>query len=116
MASMPTPLRKKTPTDTDAITSYNKDHRPGLKQTALHPHRGQGRRKIPLYFQVASGNVADDQTRRATWDLLCRRPAHDFHGGRTNTQHRCVPISINTKGRFLTVLPDLALKTAFRTC
>jgi len=25
-----------------------------------------------LYFQVASGNVVDDQTHCATWDLLCQ--------------------------------------------
>jgi transposase len=54
-----------------AITwGHNKDHRPDLKQLLfiLTVSNDGG---IPVYFQAKSGNVADDQTHRATWDLLC---------------------------------------------
>jgi transposase len=54
-----------------AITwGYNKDHRPDLKQLLfiLTISRDGG---VPVYFQAKSGNTADDQTHRATWDLLC---------------------------------------------
>ena len=55
-----------------AITwGHNKDHRPDLKQLLfiLTVSRDGG---IPVYFQAKSGNVADDQTHRDTWDLLCK--------------------------------------------
>jgi transposase len=54
-----------------AITwGHNKDHRPDLKQLLfiLTVSKDGG---IPVYFQAKSGNTADDQTHRATWDLLC---------------------------------------------
>jgi transposase len=54
-----------------AITwGHNKDHRPDLKQLLfiLTVSRDGG---VPVYFQAKSGNTADDQTHRATWDLLC---------------------------------------------
>ncbi len=54
-----------------AITwRYNKDHRPDLKQLLfiLTISKDGG---VPVYFQARSGNTADDQTHRATWDLLC---------------------------------------------
>src|SRR5208282_3763346 len=55
-----------------AITwGYNKDHRPDLKQL-LYILTVSRDGAVPLYFQVASGNVVDDQTHCATWDLLCR--------------------------------------------
>jgi transposase len=55
-----------------AITwGYNKDHRPDLKQL-LYILTVSRDGAIPLYFQVASGNVVDDKTHIATWDLLCR--------------------------------------------
>ena len=55
-----------------AITwGYNKDHCADLKQL-LYILTVAKDGAVPLYFQVASGNVADDQTHRATWDLLCR--------------------------------------------
>lgn len=55
-----------------AITyGHNKDHRPDLKQLLfiLTIAKDGG---VPVYFQAKSGNTADDQTHRATWDLLCR--------------------------------------------
>jgi transposase len=54
-----------------AITwGHNKDHRPDLKQLLFIltvSHDGG----VPVYFQAKSGNTADDQTHRDTWDLLC---------------------------------------------
>ena len=63
---------------------------------------------VPLYFQVASGNVADDQNHRATWDLLCRLTGRrDFLyaadcelASAQNMAH-----IHQRQGRFLTVLP-----------
>jgi transposase len=55
-----------------AITwGHNKDHRPDLKQLLfiLTVSQDGG---VPVYFQAKSGNTADDQTHRATWDLLCK--------------------------------------------
>jgi transposase len=54
-----------------AITwGHNKDHRPDLKQLLfiLTISKDGG---VPVYFQAKSGNTADDQTHRDTWDLLC---------------------------------------------
>lgn len=55
---------------TCAITfGHSKDHRPDLKQLlyilTLSEDGG-----LPVYVQVANGNTADDQTHRATWDVL----------------------------------------------
>jgi transposase len=55
---------------TAAITfGHSKDHRPDLKQLLyiLTVTEDGG---IPVYFTTASGNVVDDTTHRATWDLL----------------------------------------------
>jgi len=91
-----------------AITwGHSKDHRPDLKQLLyiLTIAEDGG---IPLYFTAASGNVVDDQTHRATWDLLrelvgrpdflyvadCKLATSD------NMRH------IDTHGgRFITILP-----------
>jgi transposase len=91
-----------------AITwGYNKDHRPDLKQL-LYILTVARDGAVPLYFQVASGNVVDDQTHRATWDLLCRLT------GRRNFLYvaDCKLASTENmayihqhQGRFLTVLP-----------
>ena len=54
-----------------AITwGYNKDHRPDLKQLLFILTISQDG-GVPVYFQAKSGNTVDDQTHRATWDLLC---------------------------------------------
>ena len=91
-----------------AITwGYNKDHRPDLKQL-LYILTVSGDGAIPLYFQVASGNVADDQTHRATWDLLCRLTGRsDFlyvADCKLATTENMAYIRRH-HGRFLTVLP-----------
>lgn len=55
---------------THAITwGHSKAHRPDLKQllyTLTVSHDGS----VPVYFTSHSGNVADDTTHCATWDLL----------------------------------------------
>jgi hypothetical protein len=50
---------------------YNKNHRPDLKQL-LYILTVASDSAVPLYFQVASDNVVDDQSHCATGDLLCR--------------------------------------------
>ena len=91
-----------------AITwGHNKDHRPDLKQL-LYILTVSRDGAIPLYFQVASGNVADDQTHRATWDLLCRLTGRsDFlyvADCKLATTENMAYIHRH-HGRFLTVLP-----------
>jgi len=91
-----------------AITwGHNKDHRPDLKQL-LYILTVARDGAVPLYFQVASGNVVDDKTHIATWDLLCRLT------GRRNFLYvaDCKLASAENmayihqhQGRFLTVLP-----------
>jgi transposase len=57
---------------THAITfGHSKDHRPDLKQL-LYTLTVSCDGGVPLYFTSASGNVVDDQTHQATWDLLCQ--------------------------------------------
>ena len=91
-----------------AITwGYNKDHRPDLKQL-LYILTVAGDGAVPLYFQVASGNVADDKTHLATWEILCRLTGRrDFLyvadcklASTENMAH-----IHQHQGRFLTVLP-----------
>ena len=55
-----------------AITwGHNKDHRPDLKQL-LYILTVTSDGAVPVHFRVQSGNATDDQTHRATWDLLCK--------------------------------------------
>jgi len=57
---------------TPAITwGHNKDHRPDLKQL-LYILTVTNDGAVPVYFTAASGNMADDRTHVATWDLLCQ--------------------------------------------
>ena len=103
-----------------AITwGHNKDHRPDLKQLLfiLTVSRDGG---IPVYFQAKSGNVADDQTHRDTWDLLCKLV------GRSDFLYvaDCKLASTENMayvhghgGRFLTVLPRTRSEDRlFRAC
>jgi len=93
---------------TPAITwGHSKDHRPDLKQLlyVLTVSEDGG---VPVYFTTASGNVVDDRTHCATWDLLhalVGRPEFLYVAdcklaSRDNLSH------IATRGgRFVTVLP-----------
>jgi len=91
-----------------AITwGHNKDHRPDLKQLLfiLTVAKDGG---VPVYFQAKSGNVVDDQTHRATWDLLCRLTGRrDFlyvADCKLATVENMAYVHQHG-GRFLTVLP-----------
>ena len=91
-----------------AITfGHNKDHRPDLKQLLyiLTVARDGG---VPIYFTAASGNVTDDKTHRATWDLLCRLTGRrDFlyvADSKLATKENMGHIASN-QGRFISVLP-----------
>ena len=92
-----------------AITwGYNKDHRPDLKQLLYILLTVSRDGAVPLYFQVASGNVVDDQTHCATWDLLCRLTGRrDFlyvaDCKLASTEN--MAYIHQRQGRFLTVLP-----------
>jgi transposase len=91
-----------------AITwGYNKDHRPDLKQLLfILTVAGDG--AVPVYFQVASGNVVDDKTHIATWDLLCRlvgRPDFLYVADCKLASTENMAYVHQHQGRFLTVLP-----------
>ena len=48
---------------------HNKDHRPNLKQL-LYILTVTDDGGVPVYFTLASGNTADDQTHIETWELM----------------------------------------------
>jgi transposase len=91
-----------------AITwGYNKDHRPDLKQLLFILTVARDG-TVPVYFQVASGNVVDDQTHRATWDLLGRligRPDFLYVADCKLATTENMAYIHQRQGRFLTVLP-----------
>jgi len=91
-----------------AITwGHNKDHRPDLKQLLyiLTIARDGG---VPVQFRVASGNVVDDQTHQATWDLLSslsgRRDFLYVADCKLATAENMAYLH-HRGGRFVTVLP-----------
>ena len=102
-----------------AITwGHNKDHRPDLKQLLflLTVSKDGG---VPVYFQAKSGNTADDQTHRATWDPLCtlagRRDFLYVADCKLATAENMAYIHRHG-GRFLSVLPRTRGEdAAFRT-
>jgi transposase len=101
-----------------AITfGHNKDHRPDLKQLLfiLTVAEDGG---LPLHFRAQSGNVADDQTHRDTWELLCqlagRRDFLYVADCKLATSENMAYIHQH-QGRFLSVLPQTrAEDAAFR--
>jgi transposase len=91
-----------------AITwGHNKDHRPDLKQLLfiLTVTKDGG---VPVHFQAKSGNMVDDRTHRATWDLLCqltrRRDFLYVADCKLATVENMAHVH-RRGGRFLTVLP-----------
>ncbi len=91
-----------------AITfGHNKDHRPDLKQLLfiLTVAADGG---VPLHFRAANGNVADDQTHRDTWELLCqltgRRDFLYVADCKLATSENMAYLH-QRQGRFVTVLP-----------
>ena len=108
-APMPMPLRKKAGQGARGwpITcGHNKDHRPDLKQL-LYILTVPGTARS-LALPGASGNVVDDQTHCATWDLLCRLTGRrDFlyvADCKLATSENMAYIH-QRQGRFVTVLP-----------
>ena len=86
---------------------HSKDHRPDLKQLLyiLTVSEDGG---VPVYFQAASGNVADDQTYQATWTLLAelvQRPDFVYVANcKISTTDNMNEI-VRQGGHFITVLP-----------
>jgi transposase len=93
---------------TPAITwGHSKDHRPDLKQLlyTLTINEDGG---VPVFFTTSSGNVTDDGTHVATWELVCQLVGRsDFLyvadcklASKENLSHIAA-----RSGRFVTVLP-----------
>jgi len=91
-----------------AVTfGHNKDHRPDLKQLLyiLTVTEDGG---VPIYFTSDSGNVADDTTHRATWDLLREltgRPDFLYVADCKLATRENMQYIHNQGGRFVTILP-----------
>jgi len=102
-----------------AITwGHSKDHRPDLKQL-LYILTVTNDGGVPIYFQTASGNVTDDQTHQATWQLLAELVGRkDFvyvADCKLATTEQMRDIA-SRGGRFITVLPATRKEnTTFRT-
>ncbi len=91
-----------------AITwGHNKDHRPDLKQL-LYILTITDDGGVPIHYRVANGNVTDDRTHCATWDLLCqiagRRDFLYVADCKLVTVENMNYIATN-HGRFVSVLP-----------
>jgi transposase len=93
---------------TPAITwGHSKDHRPDLQQLLyiLTVTEDGG---IPIYFQTSSGNVVDDQTHQATWELLRKligRPDFVYVADCKLATTDNMNAIARQGGRFITVLP-----------
>ncbi len=91
-----------------AITwGHNKDHRPDLKQL-LYNLTVSVDGAVPVHFFTGNGNLTDDQTHRATWDLLRKlKGTADFlyvADSKLATKENMGYIA-GEGGRFITVLP-----------
>lgn len=91
-----------------AITwGHSKAHRPDLKQL-LYILTVSDDGGVPVYFQTSSGNVTDDQTHQATWNLLAqlvKRPDFIYVADcKLATTDNMLYIA-GAGGRFITVLP-----------
>ena len=91
-----------------AITwGHNKDHRPDLKQL-LYILTITDDGGVPVHYRAANGNVTDDRTHCATWDLLCqiagRRDFLYVADCKLVTVENMNDIATND-GRFVSVLP-----------
>jgi transposase len=93
---------------THAITwGHSKAHRPDLKQLLYNltvSHDGG----VPVYFTSHSGNVVDDQTHRATWDLLCElvgKPDFLYVADCKLASDENLGHIARRQGRFVTVMP-----------
>jgi transposase len=102
------PGRTKRMKATRAITwGYNKDHRPDLKQL-LFTLTVSADGGVPIHFEVADGNVTDDQTHRRTWDLLCEltgRRDFLYVADSKLAAAKNMDYIVRRGGRFITVMP-----------
>lgn len=93
---------------TPAITwGHSKDHRPDLKQLlyVLTITEDGG---VPVFFTTRSGNTADDQTHRETWDIvrqLAGRPDFLYIADCKLASTDNLQYIDRQGGRFVTVLP-----------
>jgi len=93
---------------TPAITwGFNKDHRPDLKQL-LYNLTVCSDGGVPIVFGVENGNVTDDKTHQANWDLVCQIVGGpDFlyvADSKLATKENMAHIAARG-GRFISVLP-----------
>ncbi len=93
---------------TPAITwGYNKDHRPDLKQL-LYNLTVTCDGAVPVAFGIENRNVTDDQTHRATWDLLCQLvggPNFIYVADSKLATNANMTYIVHRGGRFISVLP-----------
>ncbi len=91
-----------------AITwGHNKDHRPDLKQL-LYNLVVSSDGAVPIAFGIENGNVTDDTTHKATWDLLCQLvggPEFIYVADSKLATHSNMTHIANRSGRFISVLP-----------
>ena len=110
--------RKKRGKTTRMITfGHSKDHRPDLKQL-LYNLTVSADGAVPVHFFTGNGNLTDDKTHRATWDLLCKLTGRtDFlyvADSKLATKANMAYIA-RRGGRFVSVLPrSRAEDKAFR--
>ena len=91
-----------------AITwGHNKDHRPDLKQL-LYNLTVSSDGAVPVVFGVENGNVSDDKTHKANWNLLCQivgGPDFIYVADSKLASYENMSHIAHRGGRFLTVLP-----------
>lgn len=86
---------------------HNKDHRPDLKQL-LWSLTVAADGAVPVNYQVLDGNTTDDQTHRATWDILrgiAGRTDFLYVADSKLCTRPNMRYIVERGGRFLTVLP-----------
>jgi transposase len=89
------------------IWGHSKDHRPDLKQL-LYTLTVTEDGGIPIYFQVDSGNLTDDQTHQMTWQLmreLVNRPDFVYVADCKLATTENMNAIARQGGRFITILP-----------
>lgn len=93
---------------TPAITwGHNKDHRPDLKQL-LYNLTVTCDGSVPIVFGVENGNVTDDKTHQANWDLVCQivgGPDFIYVADSKLATYENMSYIARRGGRFLSVLP-----------
>jgi transposase len=93
---------------TPAITwGHNKDHRQDLKQL-LYNLTVSSDGGVPIVFGVENGNVTDDKTHQANWDLVCQivgRPDFLYVADSKLATKENMAYLAARGGRFISVLP-----------